>query len=166
MKMLKHYVAAGAIVFALVCTAHAASEDDSVVQVPVTKAIEMFNALSALDGYEDVIKDGQQEKSVRRPYKFGGGLRLLIAKNISVLKPVLEIYETARRGLVSEATKDGATVKDGAPGAVKFSDDIQKLLASPQVVKGLVHIKASELNLDQNPIPPTVLSGLSSLLDP
>lgn len=113
------------------------------VYLPVNDIVAVGNALVALDGYDRAVKDGAQDRVIREPYKFSPGVRLTIARDLTTIKAVVADVQTAARGL------DKAAID-------KLGIEKQPLTLAP--------ISAKDLSLDQNPIPPSVLSALSVVI--
>lgn len=135
--------------------------------------IDLVNNLAALDGKTRVIKDGEREQVVREPYKFKPGLRSAIAKNVANLKAVADAYSKTKDGLIGQVT--GGMTQIAEKHGETVNPDFQKQMADFQAVNNLllaeihevrlVKIKESELNLEANPIPGTVIAALAPILD-
>ncbi len=80
-------------------------------------------------------------------YKFGSGLRLLIAHDLTVMKTVIADIQSAARQVEADRGKDAVT---------KMGFEKQEVTLEP--------ISKKELDLDHNPIPVTVLSALAPIL--
>lgn len=128
------------------------------------QALGIFGALSALDGYEKVLKDGASEKAVKVPYDFGGGLRLVIAQDMVALKPKVDAYTTAHNALIMQLSNGKGDFKDNPKGEIEAQDQTLTML-SAKIDVGLTHIREPELKLDENRIPPSILAGLLPILD-
>lgn len=136
------------------------------VKISFQDAIILNNALSALDGRERVVKDGERERVVSEPYDLGPGLRAAIGKNLTRLKAPVEIYSNAEKGLRNEITKGGVIeIKAGSPEVELFIQKRAELLKLEESIEPLIRIKRSELKLEKNPIPGTVLSAMDPILD-
>lgn len=130
------------------------------------QALDM--ALKSLDGHPVVIKRNGTEETVSVPYEFGSGsLRLRIANDISIVDAGLKALDETRRGIIKEHLKPGQTeIKVGTPAFEQVQEEYRQALAAPLPRAGeLSRIKASELKLDQNEIPVTVLQALKPVLD-
>lgn len=132
------------------------------------EALSMLQALRNLDGRITVVKQGDKDTTVMVPWEFGSGtLRLRIARNVTALAAVEKAIEDARLAIVKEILKgsgpDVTTVPEGAP-MDSFRKQVADMLGQGAAVD-LSRIRASELRLDKNEIPVTVLSGLSPILD-
>lgn len=131
------------------------------MKLSMEKMIAARSALVALDGYDKIIKDGERDRAVRELYKLGGGLRLLIAKNINLLDKEIDPFQRARNTLVMEhADASGSVPPDKRAEFVKQ----ERELLDAEYDVDVVPIKDDELKLDQNPIPASVLAQLGTLL--
>jgi hypothetical protein len=152
-------------IIVLVLLSNAAHAADRVpTKISIEQAIDLVGALAALDGADHVIKDGQQERIVREPYKLGAGLRLVIAKDMVKLKDIVASFDKARASTIMEMTGGRGNAEKGSQAEAKLGMALREMLAVEQEVD-LIHFKASELNLDGNAIPGTVLSQLTPILD-
>lgn len=127
----------------------------------VEDAIKLLDGLVKLDGYDRPIKDGANERSIRELYKFRGGLRLLIARNMVKLRAVSDVFQAARNGLVREFADNSGSVPMSNMGA--FLNEENEILKAPQQIE-LAEIVVRELKLDVNPIPASVLALIDPLL--
>jgi hypothetical protein len=131
------------------------------VSLTVQQTRELYVALSSLDGYDKIVKDGASEKVVKTPYAFGGGLRLAIGRNLLAVSPTVQASIKASRDRFIQLS-NGKDKLDGE-ALVKFqaeSQTMQDARASLDVIK----IKPTELKLDENPIPGSVIAGLQAIL--
>jgi len=118
---------------------------DNQVSLTVNDIVGLGNALAVLDGYDHAVKDGTQDRVIKEPYKFGPGVRLSIAHDLTTVKAALADVQAAARGF------------NGDKAAVdRLGFEKQTLTLAP--------ISAKDLSLDQNPIPPSVLSAMSPIL--
>jgi len=152
-----------AIAIATIFIASAAWAGNAVESIDMTnaQARELFIALSNLDGYDRVVKDGASEKVAKTPYQFGGGFRLAVGRNLAAAKSVVDPFDTAQKALFLQYA-NGADKLSG-DAQVKFSTELDKLLAA-HVRLELVKFKSDELKLNDNPIPGTVIQGLQPIL--
>lgn len=128
------------------------------------QAYELLDGLKTLDGHQVIIRDGAKESAVMQPYTFGGGLLLVIAGDIAKLHAVTATFEAAKRALVMQASKGTGQIAPGSPEWASSKEQLANMLAEKQPIE-LRHIKAAELNLEKNPIPPSVLALLEPILD-
>jgi hypothetical protein len=127
-----------------------ASETKS-LSLTTNEVANLAAALVALDGSDKIVKDGLQDKIVKAPYNLGAGLRLVVAHDLTTARGLLTEFQLAASGMQKT---DG----DKAKGEIE-------ILAMQKQQVQLTTIDISELMLDQNQIPPSVLSGLSPILD-
>lgn len=128
----------------------------------VEQALTVTNGLAQLDGYDDVCTDGAVQKTCRRPYKFGGGLRWTIASALAAGKPAQTTWQTVQAAIVAQYA--GADGKLPEASVAKANREIAEALAKPAGIT-MPTIKREELKLDDNPIPPSVLSLLMPILE-
>lgn len=130
----------------------------------VGKCLQVYGALSALDGYQKVVAD----KPTTIPYKFSGTVRFTIAQAITTLRPFSDSAEKTRVQLVTDIG-GGKTIEAGSPELGRLTTEYLKVLDAPCGVQ-FVKIALSDLRLGddegQNPIPPGVLSLLMPIIDP
>jgi hypothetical protein len=131
------------------------------INLTIQQTRELYIALSALDGYDKVVKDGANEKIVKTPYVFGGGLRLAIGRNLLAIAPTVQAFDKANRELALQYS-NGKDKLEGEP-LVKFQNESQKM-GEAKTTADLIKIKPSELKLDENPIPGSAIAGLQAIL--
>jgi hypothetical protein len=144
-------------------------------KITIAQANPMATALRNLDGHMIVIKQNGADTAIMAPWEFGSGsLRLRIANDLTLLDAVLKVAEEARGTIVKELLKKASDrtgetlteLKAGTPENDEFQKQFAELLAQPAPgTQDLARIKASELKLDRNEIPVTVLSALAPILD-
>jgi hypothetical protein len=121
----------------------------------------LAQALQTLDGYTKIVRDGGQDKPIHAPYEFSGNVRFAIAKNINAIAPVNRAFSEARNALVRQFSSGGEEVPAAAmPG---FDAAVKELLDRDEDIQ-ILPLSQLDLNLDKNPIPPTVVAGLMPLL--
>jgi len=113
------------------------------ISLPVNDIVAIGNALVSLDGYDRSVKDGTQDRVIKEPYKFSPGVRLTIARDLTAVKAVVADVQATARGL------DKAAID-------KLGLEKQPIVLAPILTK--------DLSLDQNPIPPSVLSALNPVI--
>lgn len=116
------------------------------ITLSVNEMLGLSNALMALDGHDRVTKDGAREVIVKESYKFGPGFRLAVARNMTVLRHFIIDTQSVARSLGED------------------KQAIDKLGTEKHGIE-LIPIEELELKLDVNEIPPSVLSGLSPILE-
>lgn len=133
----------------------------------MAQAREVYGAILSLDGYQKIIRAGDQETAVRVPYSFSSGTLLALAKNTDRLKPVVTAFDTARTRLILDLSAGTGKLEDPEAQA-KFLKELNEMLKAPQDVD-LVKIRDAELGLGapkNNPIPPSVISQLAPIRVP
>lgn len=140
-------------------------------KITVSDAVSMAAGLRNMDGHVTVIKQNGQDTTVMTPWEFGSGtLRLRIANDLAIVAQSEKLVETTRAAIVSELTKgvaaDAAKIIPGTPEFESFQKQMKQVLDQPAPgTQDLARIKASELKLDKNEIPVTVLFALAPILD-
>lgn len=136
------------------------------MKMKISEASTLLDALSALDGYDRVIKEGGGEKAVRDSYKLGTA-RLTVARNIRALREVVGDFQRAQNALIIEESGGTGTVdqKTNPEGAARVAVEIQKMIETEHEI-ALLTISEPDLKLDVNPIPPSVLASLIMLFPP
>jgi hypothetical protein len=128
----------------------------------IRDALMLAQALQALDGNMKIVKDGGQDKAIRVPYEFSGNVRFAIAKNINAIAPVNRTFSDARNALVRQFSGGKEEVPAAAmPG---FDAAVAELLDRDEEIE-TSPLSQLDLNLDKNPIPPSVVAGLMPLLE-
>ncbi len=128
----------------------------------VDQIIRVTNGLSQLDKYDGICKDGAIEKTCPRFYNFGMGVRLAIARNIDKGSQVGKIYTAQRQSLIARLSGGGTKVPDDKMGEF-LAEDQKAMDAASGVV--MEHIKRSDLKLDENPVPATILYMIIPIMD-
>jgi len=144
-------------------------------KIALTLAQPLSVALRNLDGHMIVIKQNGQDATVMTPWEFGSGsLRLRIANNITILDAALKTAEDTRLAIIKELLKKASDrtgspvteIKPDMPESAEFQKQFADLMAQPAAgTQDIARIKTSELKLDKNEIPVTVLSALGPILD-
>jgi hypothetical protein len=138
------------------------------MQVTVKAALEMLQAMAQLDSYQN----GAAQPTL---YKYRGDTRLCIAMARRRLRAVSDDYTDARNALLLEVT-DGvgdlppistsmtaAERKTVVAMHVEFAKRERELLDA-KVELDIGQVPAASLNLDENPIPATVLDLLGEFI--
>ncbi len=115
-------------------------------------------ALLSLDGHDEAVGEGKETKIIKRPYKINGVTRLIIAKDAARLRDMVQVYRDAK-----QAELTGGTGKLDERGTEALAVADAAMLKQTQTLE-LERIKPEDLALDTNPVPPSVLSGLTLLL--
>lgn len=123
--------------------------------------------LRAFDGYKKIVPStnpGVPDQIVIVPYELSGRTRMAIAENLSALKPTIDAFEIANGNLSKSFGKNGADVDQKDQEAMaKYIAELTQILKRPVSVN-LVKIPLADLNLDHNPVPPSVISALAPVI--
>lgn len=155
-----------AIIAAFLALPAAPLRADPPAKITVRQAISIAQALRNLDGHMIVTKQNGADQTVMIPWEFGSGsLRLRIANNLSIVAAVETSFETARKSVIKEIGGT-STPNPGTPEYETLLKQLNEVLDQPAAgSQDLARIKASELKLDKNEIPITVISALEPILD-
>jgi hypothetical protein len=139
----------------------------SAASLTVATALELRAGLQALDGQTQIVKvkdrDGVLADSVVVvPYKFTGDTRWKIAGALTIIKPFLDTFDTAKASLIKATGVDVDPKNDAKLAA--FNTEINKDLARKSDDLKLPTLTRADLNLADNPIPGSVLSALQSII--
>lgn len=131
------------------------------MKLTLQMALAIAAGLRGLDGSDRIVKDGERERVIKEYYKLGGGLRLLIAKNLNLLDIQQTLYQKARAELVQTMLDDTGEIPKNR--IAEFLAEERKMLATESEID-LAIIRSGELNLDTNPISVTTLSLIQPIL--
>lgn len=134
------------------------------VTLPLSRMLEINGGLAALDKYDRVVREGERERVVQDVYKFEPGLRIVIMKNMSALRPIVEGLDKERAAILVELSGGSGELKPGTPEAAAFNLRLRDLAQKPQSAS-LIPIAEAELKLAVNPIPSSVLLQIEPILD-
>jgi len=135
------------------------------LKITIKAALEMLQAIGQLDGYQN----GTDKLTL---YKYPGDVRLKIAMARRKLRAVEEDYREARNQMIMELT-DGIgalpalgpqSTKEDLAKSFEFSRRDREMLKE-EVSLDIDAIPAASFNLDENPIPPTVLDLLGDFIE-
>lgn len=136
----------------------------------VGQCIAIYNGLNALNYVGQQLLSGGPPPADAKQYKLGS-VRMTVALDIAALTPIVEAARKAQAGFLAEQGLVPPKPDDKAAIAaqnLKIDQYIQTIIEAPCHVE-LGHISLNDLRLgdgnDQNPIPPTVLSVLSPIID-
>jgi hypothetical protein len=140
---------------------------EDAMKVTVKTALEMLQAIGQLDGYQN----GSDKLTF---YKYKGDIRLKIALARRKLRQTQEDYQDARNALLMEVTKGKGelpAIEMVRPSeraelikqVVAFNKGNDELLRST-VDLDIDALPVEAFNLDENPIPPTVLDMLGDFI--
>lgn len=153
----------------LAANAVCAEEASTGVKLSIEKADRALAALSKLDTYDKIDREG---KGVKVSFEFSGKTRLKIAKDIGVLGDVIKKFGVARNGLIKQEL--GLDVLP-APGSdelkklmvgaefTKLTHEVEDLMKEEQVID-VEFLSEAELKLDVNPISPGDIAGMRPLI--
>lgn len=140
---------------------------------PITnrQAMDLLPGLAALDSHPVIIKQNGTDTAVNIPWDFSNAtLRLAIANNIAILRPVARSMEEARNSIVAEIlSKEPAgqtEIKKDSPAYFELVKQLDQILDKPAAgTENLTRIKFVELKLDKNEIPGTVLASIKIIFE-
>ena len=121
-------------------------------------AILLFQGLGALEGYDHDAGD----KVIRKVYSLDGSVRLVIARNMAALKPIVDAFSKARTDLHRQVF-GGLKPEPGSQKAKDFTSQVETMMAEEQTVD-LARFSSKDLKIDENPISPAVLVALRPIL--
>jgi hypothetical protein len=117
------------------------------VRLTTQSALNLFNGLAALDGYDRVVKKGDDEIVVRGHFKFSGTFRRLLGRNMTNLRVEIDHYEKAHNALIEQLADGGNVVP---PEKLADFAAQKNALLNEEVEVDLKQFSESELNLDEN----------------
>lgn len=125
--------------------------------------IECLGALSALDGTPKVIVDGGRETVVTVPMTFTPNVRIAIARNIGALRAEHEKFDKNRAELVRQLSDNSGQVAVDRRGEYVTAFTALSHQETDEIA--ITRLTEADLNLGVNPVPPTVLAALLTLID-
>lgn len=139
------------------------------MKITVKAALEMLQAIAQLDSYQN----GADKPTL---YRYGGDTRLQIAIARRKLRAIQEDYTDARNAMLLELTDGGGdlpaidNVMDAAERKRAVAMHIEFNKRERELQRALVDLDVTpvmveRLNLDDNPIPATVLDMLGEFID-
>ncbi len=141
-------------------------------KITIGQAFPLATALRNLDGHMVIVKQNGVDNTIMVPWDFGSGaFRLRIANNLSILDAVQKAVDDSRVAIIKEIIKKSANpsateVKPGTPEFDELQRQYAEMMTQPAPgTQDLARIKASELKLDRNEIPVTVLTALKPILE-
>lgn len=130
----------------------------------IRDCISVLRGLQLLDGQKVVVAQGRSTESVEVvPYKFAGKTRSAISHNIFVLGQVQQEIDSADRRFRAEVGK-GKPIEPGSKEQIELDQRINEYAERPCKVE-LDRIADSDLKLDENAIPGTVLAAFWKIRD-
>jgi hypothetical protein len=133
---------------------------------------ELVAACTALgDTYNKTSQRGGQDYTDPVPYRFGAkskDVRQAAAHNLRLLRPYQEEFTDQKNAMLMDVTEGKGHIErhEGELNA-RYNMKLRELQRTP--VKDdlpLEHIAEADLNLEQNPIPPSVIATLAIIPAP
>ena len=126
---------------------------------------ELFTAVTNLDGQTVVVGQGESQKAVTVPYKFGGKARWNLTKITSKLRQHQEDFTKARDAIINDVSGGKGSIQpDDTDAIARLNKELTAALDAEVEVTGLLTVDLNDLNLAENQIPTTILSVLSPLI--
>jgi hypothetical protein len=126
----------------------------------------LYLGICALDKRDAIIKDKQgKEQVVSLPYRFSGKTAWNLAKNRMILKRYVDVLNDTRDQIIKQVSGSDRIEVSNQEQVEAFSKEIAPVLKQQEKVEGLLKIKIEELNLGENPISPSVLESIASIID-
>lgn len=128
----------------------------------------LHEALVALDGAERTVDQGpgNPPRVVREPYKFAGEVRARLAANLAAVADAVRSVQQKRDALIKQISGGGSSIdpKDAAKLS-EFATAVSVVLEA-EVALDLAPVPVSDLQLEHNAIPVSVLATLAKLRTP
>lgn len=137
------------------------------VKMTMKQAEESLGALTALSSGQDIVingPDGKANRTVKQNYK-GWSLATILAmtKDIQMLTNVVRPFDEAKAQRArSVAAPDGTIPQDKL---LQLTKELDAEMNQPMTEMDLQILKVSDLKVEENNIPPAVLSQIGMLLD-
>lgn len=130
----------------------------------ITDCLTILNGLNAMDMHQVIINAGKANEAVANmPYEFNNGaLRGDIADNIAVLSNIQRVQQEAQQKIFYDVAKGDLEIKPGTEKAVEYDRQLRELTGRPCMAQ-LKKIKTSDLKLDKNEIPSSILAAISKI---
>lgn len=139
-----------------------------VIKFTAARSKALLTALVALDGADKIAQLGNGlHQVVKRPYKFAAKTRMAIARNIVPLNEARLAFDKAHNAIIEAAAGEGQRAIDPTDRAkvAEVNKQYDDLLAAETEFPTLRKLKASELNIEENELPQSVIADLMPLLD-
>lgn len=126
---------------------------------------ELASALAALDGTEKQVDQGpgNPPRIIREPYKFSGDVRARMAADLAVISEAEKSVQQQRNALIKQTSGGGNFIDPKHPDQVAAFTVAAQTLFEATVSLELSPIPVSDLQLEQNAIPVSVLAILARL---
>jgi hypothetical protein len=141
------------------------------MKLKISKICQLYAALSALDGVEEVHEINDKKTIVKKPYNFTGKVRWNLAKNMRILKPHVDDVNKIRDTLIKEVSGGEDQIGEGDKEKIKeFTTKYTEVNSQEEDVEGLLVLSPKDLGLEEedaekaNKIPLFVLDALDVLV--
>jgi len=132
----------------------------------VQQEVTLASALSALDGHTSIIKVNGQDSAVNVAYTFSGDVRWKIRDDLAALQPKVDAFQKVQQDVLKEVSGGkGFIAPTDATGQATYAMKVDE--AGKHVDENppkLQTFTRADLNLNDNPIPGTVLNALAPLI--
>lgn len=134
--------------------------------ITINDCLTILSGLNSLDGRMVVVNAGKpSEQVINQAYEFNNGaLRGDIADNIAALTIVQRTAQEAQGKITLDIAKGDPEIKPGTPKALEYDRQLRELVARPCGIP-LKRVKTSDLKLDRNEIPASVLAAIDKIRD-
>lgn len=131
----------------------------------INDCLILLQGLNGLDLHQVVLNAGKPNESIAQlPYDFQNAtMRLKIGRNIAELGAVQREAQAVQEKITAEVSK-GEELKPGSKEMAIRDGQIRDLLNQPCRAH-LERFNASDLRLDRNEIPSSILAALDKILD-
>lgn len=129
------------------------------MQLTNTDIANIDAALKQFDGYQALTADKQ---TVFVPYKFSAATKLKLRKNRRLVEEPMKDLMDARNSLIKSINPDGK-IENGTPAMDGFQKGWKELCDISHELD-FAPISVEELNLDENPIPDSVLGLIEKII--
>lgn len=128
------------------------------MKITIQSAMNIAIGLRSLDGYDYAVGD----RVIKKSYKLGGKMRTAIGKSLHILDARLNILQKSTNDLIRQLSDGGNSVAKDKTGEFLVE---QNAMLEAEEEFDLAAISIEGLNLEENPIPGTVLSLLHPILE-
>jgi hypothetical protein len=130
----------------------------------IAECLGIMGGLNALDGRRVIVGAGKATESAETvSYKFPGKVRDAISHDLFVLTQVQQEAQAANRRTMNEVGK-GDLIKPGSKENLEFDSRMAEYTSRPCKVE-LDHLRDTDLKLDENDIPGSVLALIYKIRD-
>ena len=141
------------------------------MKLKISKICQLYAALSALDGIEEVVEVNGKNGVIKKPYNFTGKVRWNLAKNLRILKEHVDAFGKVRDDLIKEVSGGEDQISEGDTDKIKrFTAQLAEVNSQEEEINGLLTVTPKDLGLEEeditkvNKIPLTVLDGLGDII--